>query len=91
MSAPRTRRPGKENKIKIQASSGLTEAEIQRMVKDAEAHAEEDRKTLELVNSRQPARGADALGEKSLKDYGDKIERRREGKIEAAIKDARAC
>src|SRR6201997_1619010 len=45
---------GKENKIKIQASSGLTEQEIQRMVKDAEAHAEEDRKTLEPVNSRDP-------------------------------------
>ena len=43
---------GKENKIKIQASSGLNEAEIQRMVKDAEAHAEEDKKALELVNAR---------------------------------------
>src|SRR5438034_2641918 len=50
---------GKENKIKIQASSGLTEAEIQRMVKDAEAHAEEDRKALDLVNARN---GLDALG-----------------------------
>src|ERR1700741_1104663 len=43
---------GKEAKIKIQAGSGLSEAEIQRMVKDAESHAEEDRKTLELVNAR---------------------------------------
>src|SRR5256885_8419417 len=46
---------GKENKIKIQASSGLNEEEIQRMVKDAEAHAEEDKKALELVTSRNEA------------------------------------
>src|ERR1700694_1385629 len=50
--AAKDKATGKENKIKIQASSGLNEAEIQRMVKDAEAHAEEDRKQLELVNAR---------------------------------------
>lgn len=43
---------GKENKIKIQASSGLSDEEVQRMVKDAEAHAEEDRNALELVTAR---------------------------------------
>jgi molecular chaperone DnaK len=79
---------GKENKIKIQASSGLSEAEIQRMVKDAEAHAEEDRKTLEIVNSRNQLEALTHSVKKSLKDYGDKIEAAEKEKIEAAIKDA---
>src|SRR6187397_123535 len=65
---------GKENKIKIQASSGLNEAEIQRMVKDAEAHAEEDRKTLELVNARNSTEALVHSVRKSLKDYGDKLD-----------------
>jgi molecular chaperone DnaK len=79
---------GKENKIKIQASSGLNEAEIQRMVKDAEAHAEEDRKTLELVNARNQAEALVHSVRKSLKDYGDKVDAAEKEKIEAAIKDA---
>ena len=78
---------GKENKIKIQASSGLNEAEIQRMVKDAEAHAEEDRKTLELVNARNQAEALVHSVRKSLKDYGDKLEAGEKERIEAAIKD----
>src|SRR5438270_483969 len=79
---------GKENRIKIQASSGLNEQEIQRMVKDAEAHAEEDRKTLELVNARNSAEALVHSVRKSLKEYGDKIEAPEKEKIEAAIKDA---
>jgi molecular chaperone DnaK len=79
---------GKENKIKIQASSGLNEAEIQRMVKDAEAHAEDDRKTLELVNARNSAEALVHSVRKSLKEYGDKIDASEKEKIEAAIKDA---
>jgi molecular chaperone DnaK len=79
---------GKENKIKIQASSGLTEAEIQRMVKDAEAHAEEDRKTLELVNARNHLEALTHSVKKSLKDYGDKLDAPEKEKIEAALKDA---
>ncbi len=79
---------GKENKIKIQASSGLTEAEIQRMVKDAEAHAEEDRKQLELVNARNQLEALTHSVRKSLKDYGDKLDAAEKEKIEAAIKDA---
>ena len=79
---------GKENKIKIQASSGLTEAEIQRMVKDAEAHAEEDRKTLELVNARNQAEALVHSVKKSLKDYGDKLDAGEKERIEAALKDA---
>src|SRR5262245_43438636 len=79
---------GKENKIKIQASSGLTEQEIQRMVKDAEAHAEEDRKQLELVNARNQAEALVHSVRKSLKEYGDKLDAPEKEKIEAAIKDA---
>jgi molecular chaperone DnaK len=79
---------GKENKIKIQASSGLNEAEIQRMVKDAEAHAEEDRKQLELVNARNQLEAMTHSVKKSLKDYGDKLDAGEKEKIEAAIKDA---
>src|SRR3954451_8111976 len=79
---------GKENKIKIQASSGLNETEIQRMVKDAEAHAEEDKKALELVNTRNSAEALAHQVRKSLKDYGDKLDAAEKEKIEAAIKDA---
>jgi molecular chaperone DnaK len=79
---------GRENKIKIQASSGLNEAEIQRMVKDAEAHAEEDRKTLELVNARNQLEAVVHSVKKSLKDYGDKLDAGEKEKIEAAVKDA---
>src|SRR5438128_2733280 len=71
-----------------QASSGVNEAEIQRMVKDAEAHAEEDRKALELVNARNSAEALVHSVRKSLKEYGDKIEAPEKEKIEAAIKDA---
>jgi molecular chaperone DnaK len=79
---------GKENKIKIQASSGLNEAEIQRMVKDAEVHAEEDRKTLELVNARNQLEAVVHSVKKSLKDYGDKLDAGEKERIEAAVKDA---
>src|SRR5881392_1800864 len=79
---------GKENNIKIQASSGLTEAEIQRMVKDAEAHAEEDRKALDLVNARNQLEALVHSIKKSLADYGDKLEAGEKEKIEAALKDA---
>ena len=79
---------GKENKIKIQASSGLNESEIQRMVKDAEAHAEEDKKQLELVNARNQLEATVHSVKKSLKDYGDKLDAGEKEKIEAAVKDA---
>jgi len=79
---------GKENKIKIQASSGLNEAEIQRMVKDAEAHAEEDRKALELVNARNACEALVHSVKKSLQEYGDKLEAGEKEKIESALKDA---
>src|SRR5512146_2480037 len=65
---------GKENKSKIQASSGLNEAEIQRMVKDAEAHAEEDRKARELVNARNQLDALVHSVKKLLKDHGDQLD-----------------
>ena len=78
----------KEAKIKIQAGSGLTEQEIQRMVKDAEAHAEEDRKALELVNARNQCEALVHSIKKSMKDYGDKLDAGEKETIEAALKDA---
>jgi len=79
---------GKESKIKIQASSGLSEDEIQRMVKDAETHAEEDKKALELVNSRNQCDAMIHSVKKSLGEYGDKLEADEKAKIEAALKEA---
>jgi molecular chaperone DnaK len=64
---------GKEQRIVIKASSGLSEAEIKRMVSDAEAHAEEDKKFRELVGARNKADAAIHSVEKALKDVGDKI------------------
>ena len=61
---------GKENKITIKASSGLNEAEIQRMVKDAEAHAEEDRRTRELVDARNQADSTVHMVRKALSEHG---------------------
>jgi len=78
---------GKENKIKIQASSGLNEDEIQKMVKDAEAHAEDDKKALELVNARNQCEALVHSVKKSLTEYGDKLEAGEKEKIEAAIKE----
>ncbi len=86
----RDKATGKENKIKIQASSGLNEEEIQKMVKDAEAHAEEDRKALELVNARNQCEALVHSVKKSLGEYGDKLDAGEKEKIEAAIKDTEA-
>jgi molecular chaperone DnaK len=78
----------KEAKIKIQAGSGLSEEEIKRMVADAEAHAEEDRKALELVNARNTLEALVHSIKKSLGEYGDKLEAGEKEKIEAALKEA---
>ncbi len=79
---------GKENKIKIQASSGLSEAEIQKMVKDAEAHAEEDHKTRELIDTRNQCDNLIHSVKKSLGEYGDKVSADEKAKIEAGIAEA---
>jgi molecular chaperone DnaK len=78
----------KEAKIKIQAGSGLTEEEIKRMVKDAEVHAEEDRKALELVSARNQCEALVHSVKKSLKEHGDKLDAAEKEKIEAALKGA---
>jgi len=82
---------GKENKIKIQANSGLTEDEIKRMVQDAEAHAEEDKKAVELVTARNQCDALVHSVRKSLTEYGDKISADEKSKIEAALKEAEAA
>jgi molecular chaperone DnaK len=78
---------GKENKITIKANSGLSEAEIQQMVKDAELNAADDKKKLELVQARNEADANMHSVKKSLTEYGDKLDAGEKEKIEAAIKD----
>jgi len=79
---------GKENKITIKANSGLSEAEIQAMVKDAEVHAEEDKKTHELVDARNQCDSIVHSVKKSLGEHGDKISAEEKANIETAIKEA---
>ncbi len=79
---------GKESTIKIKASSGLSEAEIQSMVKDAEAHADDDRKQLEVVQARNALDALVHSVKKSVADYGDKVDADEKGKIEGALKEA---
>src|SRR6187551_762505 len=78
---------GKENKITIKANSGLSEAEIEKMVKDAEVNAAEDKKKLELVQARNQGEAMVHSVRKSLTEYGDKIDASEKGKIEAAAKE----
>ncbi len=80
---------GKEQKIVIKASSGLSDDEIEKMVTDAEAHADEDRKFRELVSARNQADGLVHATEKALADLDDKVEAEEKDKIEAAIKDVK--
>jgi molecular chaperone DnaK len=79
---------GKENKITIKANSGLSEDEIQKMVKDAELNAAEDAKKVELVQARNQADGMIHSVRKSLTEYGDKLDAGERDKIEAALKEA---
>ena len=84
---------GKEQRIVIKASSGLSEAEIKRMVSDAEAHAEEDKKFRELVGARNKADATVHTVEKALKDVGDKAsedEKKAANEAIAAVKAAMA-
>jgi len=78
---------GKENKITIKANSGLSEEEIQKMVKDAELNAAEDKKRLELVQARNQADAAVHGVRKSLAEHGDKLDAGEKDKIEAAAKE----
>ncbi len=78
---------GKEQSIVIKASSGLSDEEIENMVKDAEAHAEEDRLAKELVEARNMAENMIHATRKSIEDLGDKVEEQEKTDIEAAIAD----
>ncbi len=77
---------GKEQSIKIEVSSGLSEEEIERMVQDAEKHAEEDKKKAELIKARNEADQLIYATEKTLKEHGDKVSAEEKTKIEDAIK-----
>ena len=78
---------GKENTIRIQASSGLSEEEIQRMVQDAEANAAEDHKAVELATARNAADGMIHSVKKTLAEHGDKVSAEEKEAIEAALKE----
>ncbi len=76
---------GKEQQIRIQASGGLSDADIDKMVKDAEAHAAEDKKRRELVDTKNQGEALVHSAEKSLKEFGDKVSEADKGAIETAI------
>ncbi len=80
---------GKEQKIEIKGGSGLDESEVEQMIKDAESHAEEDRKQRELAEARNVAENAAYQAEKQLGELGDKVDSAAKEEIEAAIKDVR--
>ena len=81
----RDKATGKEQQIRIQASGGLSEAEIQRMVREAEQHAEEDRRRRELTEARNQADAAIYTAEKNLKELGDRVNPADRRDVEAAI------
>ena len=81
---------GKEQSIKITASSGLTEEEIEKMTKDAELHAEEDKKRKELVETRNSADALVHATEKSLKDLEDKVDEETKKKVESEIENVKS-
>ncbi|MEA2330155.1 MAG: molecular chaperone DnaK, partial [Thermoleophilaceae bacterium] len=80
---------GKEQKIEIKSGSGLADEEVQRMVQDAEAHAEDDRRQRELVEARNTAENAAYQGERQVKEMADTLDSSAKEEIEAAIKDVR--
>ncbi|HEY2601566.1 MAG TPA: molecular chaperone DnaK [Thermoleophilaceae bacterium] len=80
---------GKEQKIEIRSGSGLSDDEVQRMVTDAESHAEDDRRQRELVEARNTGENAAYQAERQLKEMGDTVDSASREQIEAAIKDVR--
>jgi molecular chaperone DnaK len=81
----------KEQQIKIQASGGLSDADIERMVKEAEANADADKKRREMVEARNHAEGLAHQVEKNLKDHGDKLPATDKGEAEAALEAVRSA
>ncbi|HRP97366.1 MAG TPA: Hsp70 family protein, partial [Rhodocyclaceae bacterium] len=84
----RDKATGKENRIQIKANSGLTDAEIERMVQDAAAHAEEDKKAHELVDARNQCDALIHSVRKALTEHGDKLGADEKSSIESALKEA---
>ncbi|MGL5784663.1 MAG: molecular chaperone DnaK [Alphaproteobacteria bacterium] len=82
---------GKEQQIRIQVSGGLSDADIEQMVRDAEAHAEEDKKRRQLVEARNEAEGALHATERNLADHGDKVSAEVKGAIEAKLEELRTA
>jgi len=82
---------GKEQNIRIQAKSGLSEADIERMIKDAEAHAAEDRKRREQVEARNQLDALVHQTERTLRENGDKVPPSEKSEVEAAIAEAKAA
>lgn len=82
---------GKEQKIRIESSSGLSESEIEKMVKDAEANAEADKKLKETAEAKNQADSMIYATEKAVKDYGDKISAEEKAQIETAIADLKTA
>jgi molecular chaperone DnaK len=82
---------GKEQQIRIQAKSGLSDSDIERMVKDAEAHAEEDRKRREAVEARNQLDALVHSTDKTLKENGDKVGPGEKSDVEAALAEARTA
>src|SRR5919202_85535 len=80
---------GKEQKIEIKAGSGLSDDEVERMVKDAESHADDDRRQRELVEARNNAENAAYQAERQLNELGDSVDESSKEPIQAAIKDLR--
>jgi molecular chaperone DnaK len=78
---------GQEKQIRVQASGGLSQADIEKMVKDAEAHAEEDKRRRELVDAKNHAEAAIHMAEKAIKDGGEKVPAAERQTVEAAIAD----
>jgi molecular chaperone DnaK len=80
---------GKEQKIEIKGGSGLDESEVEQMIKDAETHADDDRRQRELAEARNVAENAAYQAERQLEELGDKVDASSKSEIEAAIKDVR--
>jgi molecular chaperone DnaK len=80
---------GKEQKIEIKSGSGLSDEEVERMVRDAETHAEDDRRARELVEARNTGESAAYQAERQLSELGDQVDSSSKEQIEAAIKDLR--
>jgi molecular chaperone DnaK len=82
---------GKEQQIRIQASGGLSEEDIEQMVKDAEAHAEEDKKRKELIDAKNQADSLIYSTEKALGEHGDKIEAAEKSSIEGVVAELKSA